>query len=673
LKTAAFPSFQRGITDFPIDVQNYGRKLDNVLLDSAGKPFARPGSVTWFTANQQIPGATRIAGFFRLWTAPAVYRLLVFSQNKVYAHGHNMNSSGLNPGSATWVEVKDTLGNSFNSSGSANTRFSPWLWAGNHVLVFQDLDISISAFGLGQNQRAMVIYPKAGNTPVVRGAGLPTYGADWGAPYVPTVAAGNVVGSTAGGAAPTVADGVKSSGSTYVYQFYWTYSYVDGAGTTHLVIGPPVTAVINTSSASPNPPNVKFKNLPWFPTNADDHLDPSLFTLNIARQGVTDGIYHGVAKFTYAQWNALAAGKVVDDNFEDALLPYQTQYSPFTPFISVYNGSVALPSDPPKGVQYGGVVNDTGYALVGSTLYQAWPGTIDVWPASFFVSFEEPARGFAEMDYPIVFLQSKVYRVEGVIDSAGNGNMTKRLIVGDKGAVSSQAIVRVGRQIFWAANDGFYVTDGFSARKISGHLDTSYARLTADFTGALAIKGEFIPQENRIYWSMRDPASASGDNELVWVLDLSQGLDPGGSFTTWSSSGLVSGTWSATAFIAGPGKSLLRGDKAGFVWVHKDGQIDDVSITGPGSRIARSCRWCRLRSSRRVAKRRPSGRTRCSLRCGRGGTGRNASQRHQIGRDRDGSGILSLGLLRGSRISRSRLGRMSLQVQELSAAGRVPV
>lgn len=635
MKPQPFPSFKRGITDFPIDAQGFARKLDNVLLDSVGKPYQRPGQFTWYTSGQTIPAATRIGSFFKYATSNGGFSLYAFAQNTVYVDDWSVSRAGQATGqNPTWFEVVDSLSQKFFSAGSANTRYSAWKWS-NHLFVTVQSDIRIGQGG-GETtgSKPRVIYRMPSNpTRTFRLAGLPVYGSDFGSAnyYAPTVAASNV--SATGGA--TVQDGAKSTGMNFVYLWYWSWSYVDADGTTHLVVGPVTQTVINTSSPSTSGPNILFKNLPWFAVGSESGYDRTLWTLNIARAEQASGIYYVIQTYTYAQWNALGT-KQFNDTWRDS-------DGWFGKPASFFQGTFASPGETPGGA-FGGVVNDTGYICSFKTLYQAWPGTVDLWPGSFGLAFEEMISGFAELDYPMVFLDTKVYRVEGTIDSAGNGAMLKRLVTSTTGCRSNQGIVRVGRELYFPGNDGFYVTDGWGARKISAHLDRSYAYLTQDSTCARAIRGDYVPDQNRIYWSMRDPSSVSGDNEIVWVLDLNQGLDPGGAFTTWSSAGQAGG-WTATCFMGAPYRTVLRGDKGGFVWAHRDGvlsaQVDDSVGSTAAVRPVLPVVQTFAFAAGDQAKTKWADKVFVAMR--HRGLGANTTARHQVAKERDLSGVWKAG------------------------------
>ena len=75
---------------------------------------------------------------------------------------------------------------------------------------------------------------------------------------------------------------------------------------------------------------------------------------------------------------------------------------------------------------------------------------------------------------PVVFTENKSYRIDGKINTLGQGYMKTITISESVGCIDHASIVSTSSGLYFAAKDGFYVTDGYQVRKITDSLTDRY-------------------------------------------------------------------------------------------------------------------------------------------------------------------------------------------------------
>ena len=159
-----------------------------------------------------------------------------------------------------------------------------------------------------------------------------------------------------------------------------------------------------------------------------------------------------------------------------------------------------------------------------------------------------------------------------IVDSFGRGFNRLRVISDTVGCVSNNSIVRTIRGLFFAAEDGFYYSDGFQLQKLSEHLNERYTLAVRSDAQSKRISGAQDPLTKRVYWSMQENPDDT-DNNSIWVLDPFWGISTESSFTSWDSGIDMKPT--SLEFVDG---NLVRADSRGYSLEHKEELFTDPVI-----------------------------------------------------------------------------------------------
>ena len=188
----------------------------------------------------------------------------------------------------------------------------------------------------------------------------------------------------------------------------------------------------------------------------------------------------------------------------------------------------------------------------------------DAAPTTFTVDLDAEITGLSAVGiFPIVFTETKTYRLEGQVDAQGRGFVKKRVIDETVGCVSNNGIVQVKEGLYFPAKDGIYFTDGFRTTKVTNHLNESYKPLVQDDDAKKRIFGAYNPEDERVFWACTD-ADGATENQKIWVLDPHWGFPNGqGTFTTWAFG--LNGFPTALEVIDG---ELIRADSRGYTFKH---------------------------------------------------------------------------------------------------------
>lgn len=251
----------------------------------------------------------------------------------------------------------------------------------------------------------------------------------------------------------------------------------------------------------------------------------------------------------------------------------------------IYTSGNILPDEPPPkaefSVQVGGIlvlgnIKD-GRLSLPNFITISKPNRIYSFPSSFRLEFEQDVKGLGFINtYPIAFLDSKIYRVEGNFDSSGQGFLRKRMISDTVGTVSHKSIVNTKLGVFFAAVDGFYFTDGFNLRKISTDINHTYDAL-GDIDD---IEGTYDKLNNRVMWtSKRDTSSSYNDSIFVAHLDYPS-IKEGFAFTFLDGGENISNFYTTGVSFDNDSTSnnLLRLHPSGYLIYHDDSFSDDSFV-----------------------------------------------------------------------------------------------
>lgn len=248
---------------------------------------------------------------------------------------------------------------------------------------------------------------------------------------------------------------------------------------------------------------------------------------------------------------------------------------------TAYTEGGVLDNDLPPKAKFINIVNNTlvlSHVKIGSTIYGdrtyfSKTGEISGVPSDSFVEWEKDTTGQGWVGiYPIVFLEDRCYRVEGSQDSRGVGSVQKRSISQRVGTRSPKSVVSTESGVFFAGEDGFYFTDGYSARLISTDREESYKRLLNKEN----IEGCYDKKNNRVLFSVQTDVN-SPTNDTIWVAHLDYLTEERGHpFTTWSG-GLdrENFTASSLAYIEGV---IYKGDSRGYLLYFDEEELSDTYL-----------------------------------------------------------------------------------------------
>lgn len=505
--------FTGGITDYVLDAgTTQSATLENLLVNKNRKLESVPGSDIYNSAFPQIPdGNARITGMFKSLD-PQLY--VTSSRNVWY------------PGTSSWNALTGPSGNPAFSVGTTSTFVSTSEWNGHTYCVTSDYATPIKIY-------------KGASTPQVRTAGLPDLASS---PTIPSAAGAN----------------------NYIYAFHYEYTYVINGSTTFEDFGP-CTYVSKQSVAAPSVTPVTITGIPVLSNGTTLNYDTTIakiFIYRTANNGITfykiGEVTNGTTTFT--------------DNFTDASIAAN---------LLLYTNGGTLDYDPPPACKYVHVVNGVAYYAnikSGSNyntnqIRQSIPNDPDSCPELLTIDLLEEIVGISSFnDNPIVFSKKRVYRLNGLYDELGQGQVTFEDITKTVGCMSHNSIVQTRDGVFWAGDDGFYWTDGFNFKKISDTINERYKSLVSSDTRKSRIYAAFDTVDNKIHWACTS-GTTSTDNDCFFTLDLRWGISDKSTFTT-----RVGGAaFAPTAVIYYLG-TLLRGDRHGYVFKHSSDYTTDPKV-----------------------------------------------------------------------------------------------
>lgn len=505
--------FTGGITDHTFS-QNLRKAvtLNNFVIQSNGSIFTRPGSVVDDLVNGQIPAGNQRIG--TLINYDSNDKLFVQSAKKFYYRDPS-----------AYTTLQGPTGNDVLSAGDVNSAISFSQW-NRHIFVTSD---SFPA--------PMKIYKDDAGDYQVRSSGLPELAN-----------------------APSPAGTAGSN--NYVYAFHYNYTYM--VGSQQFQDAGAVTVVEATNLDAPDVNAVTISSIPVISNGATYNWDTSNIKVWIFRtiNGGTDlfkigEVTNGTTTFI--------------DNFADSTIVDNEV---------VYINDQTLDNDPVPKAKFVHIVNNTGYyaslnegtEFDDFTIQQSVPFDPDSCPVDLRDTVEDTIQGLSSVNsIPIILCKRHIYRIEGQYDQYGRGGMAHIRISDTAGCVSNLSCVQAENQLFWAGNDGFYVTDGYRVQKISDDNNQNYKNLIQNATLAKRIYGKFDEANRRIIWAVQSDSS-SLDNDSCWVLDLRWGIRPDSTFTTWNGTSFAP---TALEFFNG---LLYRSDKRGYVFKHSEDDFTDPKV-----------------------------------------------------------------------------------------------
>lgn len=536
--------FSGGITDYYLDpLPNKHAKMDNWLITGDNTATVRPGSRLYDTAHPRAE-AGRIGKVFEFGSK--IFKIIKTKLFRYETSGW-VHLSGIVP--ANNVAFPGAIANSTDQ-----TNFSI-VQQNNHFLM-------TSTAQVGMPRKA---YLDNGGTWRIFTAGLPAL--------------------TFANSYPTFTPAIAGV-SDYIYFFCHTRTYQVSGGVTFKDFGPVVQYPVNTANNMngvgatitivPNVGNV----WPHVADSANEFYDQVNNKISIYRtttQGTVGYFVGEVAVGSVAAFvddksdselgeSLYINGDVLDWD-QPPICKFLTQCQDiiwFANVIEVENGApIKRPYRIRQGIQFG----------------------LDKAPVSFFVDVDGDITGMSSIgDFPIVFTERKCWRLEGFVDTQGNGFTRKILLSDTVGCIENDSIIQSQRGLAFAALDGFYFSDGYNVMLISESLALSYSKLLADVYNLVPaltvtktlrrkrISGSYDRSNDCYYWSIHtDTEKVDNDSHLIF--DASMGINANASFTSASSG--ADYMPSACVFV---GDDMIRGDNRGYLLLQKEDYFDDVMI-----------------------------------------------------------------------------------------------
>lgn len=522
--------FSGGLVDNYINAApNRAAVLNNLVILEDKSLLLRPGSVLDVAtdANAQIPsGTTPIRALINYKNST---HLVVQAAKRIYYR---------NP--TAYTHIAGPSGNDCFDLGDANSIPSYTQWQGHLFLTNSDF------------AKIQKVFKDDGGVMRLRTAGLPSLATS------PSISAGAV--------------GTRS----YIYAFHYYYEY-KVANQTFADAGPTkLVELTNSGDPSLNPNSITA--IPVITNGATGNYDTATIKVHIFRSQDGGTTYYKLGEVTNGT-------TTFNDNYADSVIVDNE--------IIYTEGDVVNNDEPPRA-KYIHVVQNRMYAahlkegteILPNDYLQSVPDDPDSMPATFRDTVEDEITGINSVrEIPIIGCKKHVYRVEGVFDEQGRGEMQHIRLHDTAGCVSNNSFVQAEQGLFWAGNDGFYYTDGFKTFKISDGINLSYKSFISENTGSLErITGTFDEENRRIIWTIQRD-SASFEQDSMFVLDLRWGISPDMPFTTWDGTG---DSFRPTALVF-YGKDLYRGDSRGYVLKHSFDYSTDPKING----LAAQSTWAR--------------------------------------------------------------------------------
>lgn len=362
----------------------------------------------------------------------------------------------------------------------------------------------------------------------------------------------------------TLTSSAGAGASTYLYSFCMYYTYTVGTvvhevfsgvefkqATSNVALGAGVTMTIN--------------NIPVLSNGA---------TLNYGTT-VKIKIYRTEDAGTVPYEVGEVANGVI--NFVDTLS--DADIVDLTPLYTVGG---AVENDEPPLCKYNMVVENTAYYVnvsedgeeKGFRIRLSKTGNILHCPESFYKDFDTDLTACSNIrSIPIVFANNKIWRLDGVFADDGTGGVVSTLVSSNIGCVSNESIIKLDSGLAFASEQGWAFTDGYRAWLISKHLlPVTYPKIVDKD----AICSAYDPVNGFLYWGVEMDGSSDA-NDTIFVLDEKKGIKSESCFTKWNNPN----SFYPSAIIVKDGE-LIRGDKYGLIYIHKEEYRNDTKPTFSG-------------------------------------------------------------------------------------------
>jgi len=499
-----FDDFSGGITDNFVDAPlNKYNIANNFTITENRKLTPIEGSDFYDSDKPQIPlGNNRIGDLIYLNDD-----LLVQANTTVYRENGTF-----------WTPILGPTGGSAFSAGDANSVVSKSRW-NDHLFLTND-----------EYSPAIKIYKDDVGTLQLRSGGLPDLASD------------PILAGTSGG------------GNSYIYAFYYFYSYK--VGTVTFEDHGPTTLVNITDIDSPDANSVSITAIPILDNTGGFNRDITNVKVRIYRTEANAQTLYYVGEVTNGT-------TVYNDSLGDGTLIGNS--------LIYTDGGVLENNEPPlsksvhvaNGVGWYGNVK-IGTEIIKNRLYQSKVDDPDSVPSLNFLDLDDEILGVSSyLDRVIVLCKRSIYRVDGLFDELGGGLPTYQKISDTYGCISQGSITQTQNGVVFASQEGFTFTDGFDTFKISDGFNKTYKAFVKTDLQKQRIFGTYDSIEGKVWWSVQSSESPSDDVDFSYILDTRYGMRPDSSFTT----GGNQDSYAPSCMVFKDGV-MLRGDKRGFIFTH---------------------------------------------------------------------------------------------------------
>lgn len=507
--------FSGGMTDHYVNgAPNRGQVVDNLVALPDKSLILRPGSELDDVDDPQIPaGNQRIGAIINYNNSE---KLFVQSAKQLYYRDPS-----------TYATLQGPTSNDVLTAGSTSAYASFAQW--NRHLFITD-----SAFS-----PVMKIFKDSGGDYVVYNAGLPALASE------PTVTAGGV------------------GARTYIYAFVHYFTYTIGSEVFEDY--GPVTRVSLANSLEPNASNNEVTAIPILANSTTDNYDVTNIKVKVYR--TIDGgstlyyigeVTNGTEVFTDSVADATAEGNALiytDGGVLDNNPPPKAKYIHMADKVMVY-----------ANIKQGSQERPNTYLI-------AVEDDPDSVPSGNESTVEDEITGVSSASgIRIILTNRPIYRSEGKFDETGRGNLVDVRISDTAGCISHRSIVQAEGKIFWAGQDGFYMSDGYQVMKISKHLNSTYKSWKENLSDTRKIEGKYDQENKRIIWSVQNDISSS-EVDMCAILDLQWPINEESVFTTASNST----SWRPTSLEFFDGE-MYRADSRGYVFRHDPELVTDKRV-----------------------------------------------------------------------------------------------
>jgi hypothetical protein len=511
-----------GITDNYLNAETkMSQVCDNLLIDRNAKLFLRHGSAV---DSKEKPltqlGNTRINKLIGFRKRDGSFKYLKVQGRYVF--------SLTGDGPSGHEEVNGPIGNPFfsNAQSTSQVNYDEW---NDHI-------IACVADGSLYARPTLSFFKDDDNVPTALNCGLPALSGTQ----------------------------ISAGGSGYLYTYWLHYVYRYNVGDVSFEIRGPTTLLQSESVVMDGGSsiNLYFNELPT--GSLIDNFDEANIELRIFRT-LADGQvgYHVVDLPASAQtYEDFAA----DADIENGEMVYTTggivdyHQIPQAKYVTIVNGIA----------WYANIVDDASLLPKKFRVQQSIPSAPFSCHPSFYVDVEGEIVGISRFaSYPIVFTQDRIYRLEGAFTGEGSGYIRARELGAASGCVGHSSIVRTPQGVFFAGQDGFYVTDGQSVTKISRHLDQTYPTFVRGQQAKENIQGSFDEISGRVYWAVSSGAYGN-ENDQILVLDPYWGASDSMTFTSISGGD----NWTCTSLLFYR-DTWYRSSAQGYTYIHSSEKYTD--------------------------------------------------------------------------------------------------